>query len=195
MKKYLEKFYNWYFGLKKTLQVAILTSLWCVFLLFICLELFAPAFVFLFIASAFTLLIAVRHDKIKKEEQSKKTVDVNLKKYSVGIDSFSTSIYDITLPLRTKVVGVTFENRQEYLRIAKAGDRISICHAPTDEYKEATEIIHCNTGNKLGYIKKELAERLVVEFGDYFQLEGHISEITGGDNKNYGCNICIESEV
>ncbi|MDR2202079.1 MAG: hypothetical protein LBP26_04880, partial [Clostridiales bacterium] len=59
------------------------------------------------------------------------------------------------LPARTKVVGVTFENRQTLLSRSRGGDAVTVEHKPTAEYPEAAEVISGVFYKTLGYIKKE----------------------------------------
>ena len=102
---------------------------------------------------------------------------------------------DIELPLYTKAVGVTFDNRQEYIRESKIGDPLFIKHIPSEQFPNSCDIINIRTNQSLGRIKSELADRLIDTFGQQFILNGKIAEITGGtsDRENFGCNIQILS--
>lgn len=111
--------------------------------------------------------------------------------FSVRVRNFR----DVELPLNTKVVGVTFENRQDYLSESENDDEITVKHTPSEKYPEAMSVYNSRTKKMLGYIKAELAMDLLEEYGDGCVFTGHIAEVTGGDGRNYGCNIVIESEV
>ncbi|MBD5086668.1 MAG: hypothetical protein HDT32_04890 [Clostridiales bacterium] len=99
----------------------------------------------------------------------------------------------IQLPLKTKVVGVSFDDRQDCIKESKVGDPLTIKHTPLDKYPEASIIVNDRTGKTLGSVKSELSHAFLGEFGDGFVLCGKILDITGGtDGKEYvGCNIKI----
>lgn len=88
-----------------------------------------------------------------------------------------------------KIVGVTFENRQEYLENSKDGDPIFVTHLPSVDYPFAAGVFNERTREMLGYLKSELARELIDDYGYGFKFQGEILEITGGEERNYGCNI------
>ena len=99
----------------------------------------------------------------------------------------------VSLPLHTKAVGVTFDDRQACIKASSVGDALTIKHAPLAKFPKASIIVNDRTGKTLGSVKKELALQLLDEFGDRFVLRGSITDITGGaDGKQFvGCNIII----
>lgn len=97
-------------------------------------------------------------------------------------------------PIKTKVVGVTFGDRQECIEQCEEDDTITVQHDPSDEYPESTIVIHDNSGNTLGHINKELAQELLARHGNGFSFSGEITAITGGDSAMYGCNIVFYEE-
>lgn len=119
------------------------------------------------------------------------TDDAEQEGFSVRVLNFR----DVELPLYTKVVGVTFENRQDYLSESENDDEITVKHTPSEKYPEAMSVYNSRINKMLGYIKAELAMNLLEEYGDGCAFTGHIAEVTGGDGRTYGCNIVIESEV
>lgn len=108
--------------------------------------------------------------------------------------SFTHNFVDVELPMFTKLVGVTFDNRQENIKNSQIGDDILITHKPTAEYPEATIAINTRTNQILGSIKKDLAKMLVLEFENNFVLIGKIADITNGIDNKFGCNIQITSK-
>lgn len=88
-----------------------------------------------------------------------------------------------------KVVGVTFENRQEHLENSEDGDPIYITHLPSVDYPFAVGVFNERTDEMLGHLKSELARELIDDYGYGFKFQGEILEITGGGERNYGCNI------
>lgn len=105
--------------------------------------------------------------------------------------SFTHNFIDVELPMFTKLVGVTFDNRQDNIKNSQIGDDLLITHKPTSEYPEATIAINTRTNQILGSIKKDLANMLVLEFGNNFVLIGKIADITNGKDNKFGCNIQI----
>lgn len=94
----------------------------------------------------------------------------------------------------TKVVGVTFENRQKYIQNLQIGDKIELVREPDNEYDSLAIGIFC--GNyKIGYLKKELAKYLAPNIDKGVFYEGYICNKTGGKDKNLGVNIFVEREI
>lgn len=107
--------------------------------------------------------------------------------------NITIGISKISLPLNTKVVGVTFEGRQQHLQDSSVGDELTIRHAPTNEYPNTFEVENDATGEVLGSLRSELADKLLDEYGEYCEFSGEITEITGGTQSKptLGCNIVI----
>lgn len=108
-------------------------------------------------------------------------------------DDLDINISIHNFPIYTKVVGVSFENRQEYIKDSKNDEELIIKHQPTDKYPESTVVINKTTNKILGHIKADLAKDLIKTFGELCIFNGTILEITGGtDGLSYGCNITID---
>lgn len=110
---------------------------------------------------------------------------------SIGI------VREVELPLYTKAVGVTFDDHQACIQESQNGDSLLIKHNPSEQFPNSVDIINVRTNKSLGHIKSELADQLLEAFGKHFELNGEISEITGGttDHPVYGCNIQILSAI
>ena len=94
----------------------------------------------------------------------------------------------------TKVVGVTFGNddgssRQEIIKGCKVGEDIIFKPVPTKDYPDAIGVFNMR-GQQLGHINAELAAELKEKYGAN-PMSVTINNITGGDDKNYGCNLHI----
>ena len=148
---------------------------------------------------------AARTEKEKAAAQAKAEATAK-KTYKINIDTTSdctTSTGDVgvsvrinngvSLPLHTKAVGVTFGNCQANIEKSKVGDPLVIKHAPQKDYPESTDIINKRTRARVGRINANLAWSLLDAFDDGFVLVGAISDITGGNGQNYGCNIVIDA--
>lgn len=116
-------------------------------------------------------------------------------KFSVEVSVYMQADGVVSLPAFTKVVGVSFGDRQSYIKESREGDPLIIKHAPTSEYPNAAAVINARTGQMLGHINKDFAASLLSSFGNGFALEGVIKDITGGtpDAPHLGCNIEITS--
>ena len=110
---------------------------------------------------------------------------------SVGI------VREVELPFYTKAVGVTFDDHQSCIQESQNGDALLIKHNPSEQFPNSVDIINVRTNKSLGHIKSELAEQLLITFGQFFVLNGKIADITGGtpDRPTYGCNIQILSDT
>lgn len=94
----------------------------------------------------------------------------------------------------TKVVGVTFNNddgssRQAIIKNSKIGEDIIVKHLPTAEYPDAIGVFN-KKGQQLGHLSQSVAAEIKNEFG-YNPMSITISNITGGGDYNYGCNLHI----
>lgn len=114
-------------------------------------------------------------------------------KLSVTVSVYKQAECGVSLPAYTKIVGVSFGDRQTYIKESRESDPLIIRHAPTNEYPNAAEVINERTGRTLGHINKDFAAALLSEFGNGFVLKGIIKNITGGtpDAPHFGCNIEI----
>lgn len=91
------------------------------------------------------------------------------------------------------VAGVTFEGRQEYLKIIYPSDKIEITPEPTNKYDKnalAVHVTHEGTIMHVGYIPKELSAK-ILPFGENSRLVAEIVEITGGYDMNDGTYASI----
>lgn len=94
----------------------------------------------------------------------------------------------------TKVVGVTFGNddgssRQEIIKACKPGDDIIFKPVPTAEYPDAIGVFN-KKGQQLGHLGADLAADLKNNYPNN-PMSVTITDITGGGDKNYGCNLHI----
>lgn len=94
----------------------------------------------------------------------------------------------------TKVVGVTFNNddgtsRQAIVKACKPGDDIIFKPVPTTEYPDAVGVFN-KQGQQLGHLSQGVADEIKNEYG-YNPMSVTVSNITGGGDYNYGCNLHI----
>lgn len=110
----------------------------------------------------------------------------------------------------SKLVGVTFEGRQEVIALLKGDEPLRFRREPDNEYDEkatavdaliTTEVVdlgdHSAVAEKwlpIGYIAKDKNAELSTVLDKGKEASIKISSITGGDDKAYGVNVYIEYE-
>ncbi|MFQ7078910.1 MAG: hypothetical protein ACLRL0_07990 [Christensenellaceae bacterium] len=100
--------------------------------------------------------------------------------------------YDLRVPVCCKAHGVSFADRQGALAQSRSGDELQLVQVPVENYPHNVYIYSIELNRILGYLEKNLSDRLTSVFGKGFCLDGQISEITGGPPYPYfGCNIRI----
>lgn len=109
------------------------------------------------------------------------------KLYSIRKEKSKTSF-----PISCKIYGVKKGDRQSALAQSRVGDPLQLVHTPTEYYPNQVYVYSVNLNRVLGYIEKELAEKLVYVFGKGFCRDGKIHKIIGGvPYKYFGCVIHI----
>ncbi|MGN0037953.1 MAG: single-stranded-DNA-specific exonuclease RecJ [Coriobacteriales bacterium] len=80
----------------------------------------------------------------------------------------------------TKVVGVTFENRQDALESLEAGVELALVRQPGNEFDPNAIAVQLLDGTQLGYLNRALAARLapVMDAGEAYSAA--VSAVTGG---------------
>jgi single-stranded-DNA-specific exonuclease len=94
----------------------------------------------------------------------------------------------------TKVVGVTFEGRQEIIKNLEAGDELRLVREAENEYDDSAIRVETEEKEQIGYLNSGLAQHLAPYLDVGFHYQVVISEVTGGEQKNLGVNIFIQKE-
>lgn len=89
----------------------------------------------------------------------------------------------------TKVVGVTFDNRQQYLQYVKKDDKLIASFEPNNPY-DSNAIALLHNGNKIGYFSRKIAATLKPSNN----IDVTVIDITQGGKNVLGCNIHVEVE-
>lgn len=101
----------------------------------------------------------------------------------------------LDFPVFTKLHGVKTHDRQGALAQSEKGDRLQFVHVPTPDYPSNTYVYSIPLNRVLGYLDKELAEKLLYIFGDGFCLDGTIDKIIGGPPMKYrGALISVRDD-
>jgi hypothetical protein len=121
------------------------------------------------------------------------------------IEKISNPIQEINLPkhqsaypdthvkgrvVSTKVVGVTFENRQEVISMLRMGDRVWLDMEPDNPYDPNAISVCRSNGEQIGYLNRHLAAGLISLFRTYgYPVKGKVAAITGSDWG--GCSLGV----
>lgn len=99
------------------------------------------------------------------------------------------------MPFYTKIRGVTFENRQSYIKTMSVGDKVELIKAKySNDGGNAIKVID-SRGNHIGFLSKELSAEIVPSMERGFKYRASVSSITGREYNNLGVNLCIEEYV
>lgn len=91
----------------------------------------------------------------------------------------------------SKLVGVTFEGRQEIISDLSEGLQVQIKREADNPY-DVNAISITRDGQKLGYLNARLARNLAPALDKGITYEAYISQVTGRDKAQLGVNICIK---
>nr|DAW15427.1 MAG TPA: ATP dependent helicase [Caudoviricetes sp.] len=99
---------------------------------------------------------------------------------------------------RSKIVGTTFENRQDILAHLEGSEDLRVRREPENQYDPRAVAVDVDIKGKwypVGYIAKDKNKDIAEALDAGREVEIKISEVTGGDKgKNLGMNICLKYE-
>ena len=90
----------------------------------------------------------------------------------------------------TKIVGVTFENRQSLLADLQEGQELALKREKNNEYDPNAVAVYAQE-NHLGYLKREIARRIAPNIDEGIIYQAMVTQITGLNKDNLGVNIFI----
>ena len=95
----------------------------------------------------------------------------------------------------TKVVGVSFEGRQDVLAGLTEGSQLALERQPENPYDPNAIAVRFGA-LQIGFLKKELARQLAPHIDGGVRYRARIASLTGGSNdRNRGVNIFVEREA
>ena len=98
----------------------------------------------------------------------------------------------------SKIVGTTFENRQDILAHLEGSESLRVRREPENRYDPRAVAVDVDIKGRwypVGYIAKDKNKDIAEALDAGREVEIKISEVTGGDKgKNLGMNICLKYE-
>lgn len=95
----------------------------------------------------------------------------------------------------TKVVGVTFEGRQELLPLVSPGERLRLVRDPRNPRDPHAIKVAREDGQQLGFLRATLAARLAPSIDAGARYHATATALTGGGARAWGLNIYLEREA
>jgi len=96
--------------------------------------------------------------------------------------------------LYTKVVGVTFDGRQEAIAALRPGDPLQLVREPGNEHDPHAVRVLAPDGRQLGYLRAPLAGRLSPSIDAGARYRATVLTVTGGGDRSLGVNIFLERD-
>lgn len=91
----------------------------------------------------------------------------------------------------TKIVGVTFDNRQEFLAELQTGQQLDLVHEKNNPHDENAIAVYTD-GKQIGYLKRNIARHLAENFDNGIAYQAVVVQVTGSIEQNLGANIFIK---
>ena len=120
---------------------------------------------------------------------------------TLGVDLYIDRVYTENMKevnYRSKIVGTTFENRQDILAHLEGSESLRVRREPENQYDPRAVAVDVDIKGKwypVGYIAKDKNKDIAEALDAGREVEIKISEVTGGDKgKNLGMNICLKYE-
>jgi single-stranded-DNA-specific exonuclease len=98
--------------------------------------------------------------------------------------------------LEERVVGVTYDNRQDVVARLHVGERVRLCREPRNPYDRNAIRVENGRGEQIGYIRRELAAVLAPSL-DAVEgvLPADVIALVGGDEPGYAHGVRIRFSV
>ena len=90
----------------------------------------------------------------------------------------------------TKIVGVSFEGRQDVVAGLVPGQRLDLAREPDNPFDRSAVAVRFGT-LALGYVRKEIARRIAPNLDAGERYDATVGSVTGGGARNVGVNIHV----
>lgn len=123
------------------------------------------------------------------------------------IEKISKPITEISLPklqpvypkarakgriVSTRVVGVSFNNRQEVIARLQMGDRVWLEREPDNPHDQNAIKVSRSNGEQFGFLNRHLAASLAPFFDAYsYPVKGKVRFLTGSEFDGYNLGVVI----
>lgn len=98
--------------------------------------------------------------------------------------------------ITTRIVGITFEHRQETAAKVRLGDMVWLVRQPTNPYDPNAISVTRENNESLGYINRHLAARLAPFFDAYgFPVQGVVVNLIGGTHDYYSLGLIVRFRI
>ncbi len=94
----------------------------------------------------------------------------------------------------TKVAGVTFEGRQDSVRMLAPGEPLVLRREPDNPHDPYAVKVMAGQGVQIGYLSARVASRLAPSMDSGARYAATVSQITGGGERSYGVNIYVQRQ-
>lgn len=94
----------------------------------------------------------------------------------------------------TKVVGVTFEGRQQIVQTLQPGDPLVLRREPDNPHDPHAVKVSTASGAQVGYLSARVAARLAPSIDAGTSYAASVSQVTGGGDRSYGVNVYLERQ-
>lgn len=94
----------------------------------------------------------------------------------------------------TKVVGVTFDNRQEIIATLITGQLLEVKRQKDNQYDINAIILQTMEGNEIGFLKADIAKFLAPIIDSGTKYEATVTMLTGQASETLGVNIFVYKE-
>ena len=126
------------------------------------------------------------------EKISKPIHEINMPKH----ESINTNTRVKGRVVTTKVVGVTFDNRQEVIARLHRDDRVWLDMEPENVFDSNAISVCRSNGEQIGYLNRRLAARLISLFRAYgYPVKGKVEMVTGSDWGGYSLGVVISFKL
>lgn len=98
--------------------------------------------------------------------------------------------------ITTKVVGVSFEDRQEIVARMQIGDHVWLEREPDNPFDPNAVSVNCSNGEQIGYLSARLAAKLADLLDRYgYPIHGRVYLLTGSSFDSYSLGVVIAFKI
>lgn len=92
----------------------------------------------------------------------------------------------------TKVVGVSFEGRQDFIRTLTSGSPLLLRREPDNPHDPHAIKVTTASGEQIGYLSARVAARLAPSIDSGARYTTTVSQVTGGGERHQGVNVYLQ---